>query len=167
MLTPNATLTNRCKGMGRPMRSCIRFISTSVVMPRAPPPSKHTTPAPAVGGGVHLDSYIARWSLSAKEAVADVKRPGIVVAAISEHDHAIFADDVSAGQSGRLRSSTQTAQTCSAALDAVPPALEARKVVSVDVCCCLAANELFEVADKVVYDQVGDAALQVDIFCLS
>ena len=50
MLTPKATLTNRCRGMGRPMRSWMRFINTSALMPRAPPPSMQTTPAPAVGG---------------------------------------------------------------------------------------------------------------------
>jgi len=50
MLTPKATLTKRCKGMGRPMRSWIRFMSISGTMPRVPPPSMHRMPAPAVGG---------------------------------------------------------------------------------------------------------------------
>lgn len=50
MLTPKATFTNRCSGIGKPMRSRIRFISTSGTIPRVPPPSMHRTPAPAVGG---------------------------------------------------------------------------------------------------------------------
>lgn len=115
---------------------------------------------------MHPDGHVARRGLAAEEAVADVEGPGIVSIAVSEHDDAILADEVSAGKPGWLRSPAQAAQTGAAALDATPPAPEAREVVSVSVRCCHPANELLEVADKVVQDPISDATPWEDITLL-
>jgi hypothetical protein len=51
-LIPNATLKNLYSGMDSPMRSSIRFMNFKSMTPRAPPPSMHRTPTPAVGGWI-------------------------------------------------------------------------------------------------------------------
>jgi hypothetical protein len=94
----------------------------------------------------------------AEEAAPNVQGLGIVVAAISKHYYTVLADAVPAGQAV-LRSPAQTAQAGAAALDAVLPVLEARKVVFVDIRYCLPVNKLLKVADKVVYKQVSNATL--------
>lgn len=112
---------------------------------------------------MHSDSHRGRWSVRAEEAAADLKVPGVVVAAIRKHEHAVLADAVPAGQSGRLRSPAQTAETRAAAQDTGPPALKAREVVCVDAGCRSACNELLEVAGKACFDHADQAAAQDDV----